>query len=53
MYAVSIGENMVRVAEKEDAMTLVNILFNLDCDERISSKQLTKKDETVEKKEAK
>ena len=38
MFAVMIGERMVRVVEKEDAQVLVNVLFELDCTERISSK---------------
>ena len=50
MYAVSIGEEVVRVVDKEDAMTLVNILFTLDCDERISSKPLAMKEQEVEGK---
>ena len=41
MYAVNVGEEMIRVAEKEDAKKLVNILFELDCQERISSKQIS------------
>lgn len=49
MYTVTIGEQKVRVAGKEDAMVLVNVLFGLDCDERISAKPLTMKDNTDEK----
>ena len=41
MYVVTVGEEMIRVSSKQDAMKLVNILFGLDCDERISSKPLT------------
>lgn len=49
MYAVTVGEQIVRVANKEDAMVLVNILFSLDCEERISAKPLTMKDNTADK----
>ena len=48
MYAVTVGESAVRVADKEDAMILVNILFGLDCNERISCKPLTMKDKEGE-----
>lgn len=44
MYTVTVGEEKVRVADKTDAMVMVNILFRLDCDERISVKPLTMKD---------
>ena len=50
MYTVTIGEQKVRVADKTDAMVLVNVLFQLDCDERISAKPLTMKDNTEEAK---
>lgn len=46
MYTVTVGEQKVRVAGKDDAMILVNILFGLDCEERISAKPLTMKDNT-------
>ena len=48
MYVVSIGEELVRTVDKEDAMKLVNILFNLDCDERISCKPLAMKEQGVQ-----
>lgn len=48
MFTVTVGEQAVRVADKEDAMILVNILFSLDCDERISCKPLTMKDKEGE-----
>lgn len=48
MYTVTVGEQKVRVADKTDAMILVNILFSLDCDERISSKPLTMKEQETE-----
>jgi hypothetical protein len=48
MFTVTVGESSVRVADKADAMTLVNILFGLDCDERISFKPLTMKDQEGE-----
>ncbi len=44
MYTVTVGEQKIRVAAKEDAMALVTILFGLDCDERISAKPLTTKE---------
>lgn len=54
MYAVKVGEEQVRVMSKDDAMILVNILFRLDCDERISSKPVAinehKKEEKCEEK---
>ena len=46
MYTVTVGEQKVRVARKDDAMIMVNILFGLDCEERISVKPLTMKDNT-------
>lgn len=46
MYTVTVGEQKVRVAGKDDAMIMVNILFGLDCEERISVKPLTMKDNT-------
>lgn len=45
MYGVKVGETLVRVVAKEDAMALVSILFELDCADRISSKPML---ETVE-----
>jgi len=51
MYAVKVGEEQVRVIDKEDAMILVNILFKLDCDERISSKPLFIEDARKEKED--
>lgn len=41
MYGVKIGETLVRVVSKEDAIALVGVLFDLDCAERISSKPIT------------
>ena len=46
MYTVTVGEQKVRVAGKDDAMIMVNILFGLDCEERISVKPLPMKDNT-------
>lgn len=51
MYAVMIGEDMVRVADKEDAKKLVNVLFDLNCSERISSKPLSGNEKIIVKKE--
>lgn len=51
MYTVTVGEQKVRVAGKDDAMILVNILFSLDCEERISAKPLTMKDNNEAKGE--
>ena len=48
MYTVTVGEQKIRVASKEDAMALVNILFGLDCEERISAKPLTGKESKEE-----
>ena len=48
MYVVTVGEEMIRVYSKEDAMKLVNILFSLDCDERISCKPLAMKEQGIE-----
>jgi len=41
MYAVNIGDETIRVVEKADARKLVNILFELDCTDRISSKPIS------------
>lgn len=51
MYAVNVGEEMIRVAEKEDARKLVNILFELDCPERISSKPISLVNTKLEEQE--
>ena len=48
VYVVTIGEELVRTVDKEDALKLVNILFRLDCDERISCKPLAMKEQEVE-----
>lgn len=47
MYAISIGEKKLRVVDKEDAKTLNEVLFDLDCSEKVSSK-LIKDDEKEE-----
>lgn len=48
MYAVMVGETMVRVVDKDDAQKLINMLFELDCTERISSKLVSVIEETKE-----
>ncbi len=38
MYMVRIGEDTVRVVDKDDAKTLTGKLFDMGCDERVSTK---------------
>lgn len=51
MYGVTIGETLIRVVAKEDAMALVGVLFDLDCTDRVSSKPMA--EQTNDKKEEK
>lgn len=51
MYAVMVGDTMVRVVAKDDAQKLINMLFELDCTERISCKYVSVLEEKKEIKQ--
>lgn len=48
MYIVKIGNEQVRVVDKSDAKTLTGKLLDMDCDERVSYKQVNSEDELKE-----
>lgn len=48
MYGVTIGETLIRVVAKEDAMALVGVLFDLDCTDRVSSKPMAEQNDKKE-----
>lgn len=40
MYAVTIGRTVIRVVDKSDAKALTDKLYDIDCQERFSSKPM-------------
>lgn len=48
MYVVKIGNDQVRVVDREDAKTLNNKLIDMNCDERVSMKKIINEDDLKE-----
>lgn len=47
MYMVKIGNDTVRVVDKDDAKTLTSKLFDMGCDERVSTKLVIEEDDLL------
>lgn len=45
MYMVKIGNSTVRVVDKDDAKILTGKLFDMGCEERVSTKMVINEDE--------
>ena len=48
MYVVKIGEEQVRVVDRDDAKTLTAKLFDMGCEERVSAKLVICEDELTD-----
>lgn len=45
MYVVKIGEDQIRVIDKQDAKALMGKLLDMGCEERVTTKLVTDEDE--------
>ena len=48
MYIVKIGEDQVKVVDKQDVKTLNNVLIDLGCTERVTHKLVISDDDVKE-----
>ena len=48
MYVVKIGEEQVRVVDKQDAKVLMGKLLDMGCDERVTTKMVINEEDLNE-----
>lgn len=48
MYIVKIGNSQVRVVDKDDAKILTGKLLDMECEERVSYKQVISEDDVTD-----